>query len=131
MKNRTEHIGEKITFFETKVGGRIVRVSANLRPKNEGNITWQLATRTKVGVHWSTTWIRLEDMEQLGFLFLALSKFCVRNRYMSKETYNEIMVFKKKWKRLVDRAFRDLKTRKALLRELKEKCGIGRAPDKE
>jgi len=63
-------------------------------------------------------------MEQLGFLFLALSKFCMKPRYMDKQTFEEILAFKKKWKHLVDSDFKDLKTRKNLLRELKEKCGI-------
>jgi len=54
MNNWREYIGEKLPFFETEIGGRIVRVSANLRPKEEGNIMWQLATKTKIGGHWST-----------------------------------------------------------------------------
>jgi len=120
----SKHVGKKLQFFETEIGGRIVRVSANLRPKEDGNIMWQLATKTKIGGHWSTPWLCLEDMEQLGFLLLALSKFCEKPSYMNEETFGEIISLKKKWKRLVDRGFKDLKSRKALLKELKQKCGI-------
>jgi hypothetical protein len=63
-------------------------------------------------------------MEQLGFLFLVLSKFCAGTRYMNEQAFNEIWAFKRKWKRLVDSNFRDIKSRKALLRELEQKCGI-------
>jgi len=122
MNDWRRYVGKPLSFFKTEIDGRIVKVSANLRPK--GNIMWQLATKTKIGENWCTPWLSLEEMEQLGFLFLVLSEFCKKPRFMNKETFEEIQAFKKKWNRLVDRAFRDLKTRRTLLRELKQKCGI-------
>lgn len=123
MKRWRKYVGKRFTFFETEIDRRIVRVRVYLRPRREGNIIWYLATKTKGG-HWSTTWLHLEDMEQLGFLFLILSKFCAETRYLNKKNFDKIQTFKKRWNRLVDTDFKDLKSKKILIRELMRKCGI-------
>lgn len=97
--NWQNHIGEKQTFFETAKGDRILRVRVHLRPKEEGNIVWYLSTKTESG-HWSKFYLKLEEMEELGFLFLLLSKFCRETMRMDKESYAKIQNLKKVWENL-------------------------------
>jgi hypothetical protein len=97
--NWESHIGERKTFFETEKGGRILRVRVYLRPQEEGNILWYLATKTKSG-HWSKFILKLEEMEELGFLFLLLSKFCGETLWMDRESFAKIQNLKKVWENL-------------------------------
>ena len=87
--NWKKHIGDRETFFETEKGGRTLKVRVHLRPQEEGNIVWYLATKTKSG-HWSKFYLKLEEMEELGFLFLLLSKFCGETMWMDRESFAKI-----------------------------------------
>jgi hypothetical protein len=73
------HEGKKEPFFEIEKAGRVLKVGVHLKPKEEGNIVWYLSTRTQKG-KWSRFYLKLGEMEELGFLLLLLSRFCVKKK---------------------------------------------------
>jgi hypothetical protein len=93
------NVDRKETFFETEKGGRILRLGVHLRPKKEGNILWYLSTKTKLG-HWAKFYLTLDEMEQLGLLFLLVSRFCEETMWMNKESFTKIQNLKKVWEHL-------------------------------
>ena len=104
--NWRNNIGKKETFFETGKGGRILRFRVHLRPREEGNILWYLSTKTKSG-HWSKFYLTLEEMEELGLLFLLVSRFCEETMWMSKESFAKIRNLKKVWESLTEVSFEE------------------------
>jgi len=94
-----DNVDRKETFFETEKGGRILKFRVHLRPKEEGNILWYLATKTKSG-HWSKFYLTIEEMEELGLLFLLVSRFCEETMWMNKESFTKIQNLKKVWEHL-------------------------------
>jgi len=55
------YISERVTFFRTDLGGRIVKVRVHFKPKDEGYITWYLAIRQapiekEKNKKWATPW---------------------------------------------------------------------------
>jgi len=103
MWNWKKRVGKRITFFETEKGGRILRVRVHLRSAEEGNILWYLATRTKSG-RWSKFYLKLEEMEELGLLFLLLSRFCGETMWMDKKSFSKIRNLLKVWENLTQTA---------------------------
>jgi len=97
--NWRSYADKKKTFFETEKGGRILRVRVHFRPREEGNILWYLATKTKSG-SWAKFYLKLEEMEELGLLFLLLSKFCGETMWMDKESFTKIQNLKEVWENL-------------------------------
>lgn len=62
-KNWRKYEGKRITFFKTEIGGRKIRVRVHLKPREEGNIIWYLATRRSPieedkENRWTTPWLR-------------------------------------------------------------------------
>lgn len=98
-RNWRKYIDKRMTFFETEKGGRILRVKVDLRPEEEGNILWYLASKTKTG-RWSKFYLKLEEMEELGLLFLLLSKFCAETMWMNRKSFSKIRNFQRVWKHL-------------------------------
>ena len=94
-----KYINKKLTFFETEKGGRKLRVRVHLKSKKDGNIVWYLASKSKSG-HWSKFYLRLEEMEELGLLFLLLSKFCAETMWMNEKSFDRIWDFHGVWKHL-------------------------------
>jgi len=124
-RNWRKYVDKRRSFFETEIGGREVKVRVHFRPSKEGNIMWYLAARRspaeeKKEKDWTTPWLTLEDWKQLGFLCLALSKFCVEPRFMDETSFEEIQGFKRNWDSLVKRNFRALNSRRPLMKELEE-----------
>jgi len=97
--NWKSYIDKKETFFETEKGKRKLRVRVYFRPEEKGNILWYLSTRTESG-HWSKFYLKLEEMEELGLLFLLLSKFCGETMQMNRDSFTKIQNFKKVWEHL-------------------------------
>jgi len=125
-KDWMKYVGKRRTFFKTKIGGREVKVRVHFKPKEESYITWYLAVKRDPseeaeGKQWTTPWLRLKDWEQLGILSLVLSRFCIKRRYMNKESFKRIQAFKKRWKNLVGNDFKNLWSKKVLIRELEDK----------
>lgn len=98
-KNWKSFEGKKETFFEIDKGGRILRVRVHLKPQEKGNILWYLSTQTKTG-HWSKFILKLDEMEELGFLLLLLSKFCAETMFLDKESFGEIQSLKQVWEKM-------------------------------
>jgi hypothetical protein len=93
------NVGKRDTFFETEKGGRILRFRVHLRPREEGNILWYLSTKTKSG-HWSKFYLTIEEMEEMGLLFLLVSRFCEETMWMNKQSSTKIQNLKKVWENL-------------------------------
>ncbi|MCW4005301.1 MAG: hypothetical protein NWF04_01685 [Candidatus Bathyarchaeota archaeon] len=118
-----DYIDEKVTFFRTDLGGRIVKLRVHFKPRHDGYITWYLAVRQTPIEHennkkWTTPWPRLEDWEQLGILSLLLSHFCIKKRYMNRKNFVEIQNMKRNWESLVKEDFEGLKNKKAFIAEI-------------
>jgi len=97
--NWRNNVDKRETFFETEKGGRKLKFRVHLRPKEEGNILWYLATITKYG-HWAKFYLTIDEMEKLGLLFLLVSRFCEETMWMNKQNFAKIKNLKKVWEHL-------------------------------
>lgn len=95
-----------MTFFETEKGRRILRVKVHLRPEEDGNIVWYLASQTKTG-RWARFYLKLEEMGELGLLFLLLSRFCSETMWMNERSFSKIRDFQRVWKQLSQTDFEE------------------------
>ncbi len=90
---------ERISFFATEKGGRILKLRVHLRPTQEGNILWYLFTKDLDGNE-ERFLLKLEEMNRLGLLLLLLSKFCINTEYLSERSVRRILDFERFWKAL-------------------------------